>query len=358
MIGYLVDSFWGISKVQKNPVKLGLFMTYFPILTSGPFIKYSEQEKELFERKPFDITRLLNGMIRMLWGAFKILIISTRIGMFVDGVYGDLGTYSWALVILAMFLYVFQLYTNFSGTIDMIIGISKMFGIELPENFDRPLLAETITDFWRRWHITLGTWLKNYIFYPLMKSKGIQKLNSKFRESKNAKVKRIPTYICLFILWFLIGLWHGGKLTFIIGSGLLQFVFILFEDLYGSDKVEKDRFYKAFRVIRTFILFSIAMVFFRATSIDHALDIFAAMLKPGSFDLFSTGLSAVNGLILLISLVFLMIFDYYLDNLRDFFNRTSNVVRLGFILSLILIILLLGVYGIGFDVTDFIYSKF
>ena len=358
MIGYLIDSYWGISKVQKNPVKLGLFMTYFPILTSGPFMKYSDQEKELFDRKPFDMSRFLNGLIRMLWGAFKILVISGRIGMYVDGVYADIGTYSWALVILACILYVFQLYSNFSGTIDIVLGVSSLFGIELPENFDRPLFSETITDFWRRWHITLGAWLKNYIFYPLMKSKGIQKLNRKLKESKNTKVRRIPTYICLFVVWLLIGLWHGGKLTFVIGSGLLQFLFILVEDLYDSDKQQNDKYFKFFRVVRTFILFALAMVFFRATSIDHALDIFAGMFKDGSYDLFSTGLSMVNGIILVISLVFMMIFDYYLSNIREFFNRTSNVIRLGFVLGLILIVLLLGVYGVGFNVTDFIYSKF
>ena len=357
MIGYLIDTYWGITKAQRNPVKLGLFLTYFPILTSGPFIKYNDTEKGLYNRKKFNLEVFLNGLLRILLGSFKILIISTRIGLYVDGVYNNLSVYSGFLVILAILLYVFQLYANFSGTIDIVIGVSNMFGIELPENFNKPLYSETITEFWRRWHITLGTWLKNYIFYPVMKSEFMQKMSKKYKY-KHPKAKRIPMYISLLIVWFLIGLWHGGKLTFIIGSGLLQCLYIVIEDLYDSVNSKRDPYFKIFRIIRTYLLFAFAMIFFRATSLSNAFDIIGNIFKNGSFDIFSTGLSMINGVILAISLLGLCIFDYYIDEVKSFFRGTSNVMRLGFILGLILIILLFGIYGIGFNVTDFIYSKF
>ena len=358
MIGYLIDCFWGLNKAQKNPIKMGLFMTYFPIITSGPFIKYGDTEEQLFRGNDFALDRFLNGCVRALWGVFKMLVISTRIGIFVDGVYNNLSEYTGFIVIIAIIMYVFQLYANFSGSIDIVIGVSKMFGIDLPENFDRPFFAETITEFWRRWHITLGLWLKNYIFYPMMKSSLVQKLNKVCKKSNNAKVKRIPMYLCLFVLWFLIGLWHGGKLTFIIGSGLLQFLYILLEDLYGTVNVKTTPYGKGVRIFRTFCLFAIAMVFFRADSLANAMEIFGNIFKNGSFNIFSTGLTVINGAVMVVSLFALGVYEYYLDEIRSFFERTNNLMRFGFVLGLILVILLLGIYGIGFNVTDFIYSKF
>ena len=196
MIGYLSDVYMGETKAEKNIFKLALFMSYFPILISGPFIKYSKIKEELYEGNKFKYNNLCYGIVRILWGCFKLLIISQRLNLFINGVYENLGTETGIGVysILAILFFPLQLYTNFSGSIDIIMGISKIIGINLPENFNSPFFSTSITELWRRWHITLGEWLRNYIFYPLLKSSGMQNLQKKFSK-KGAEYRFREIYI-------------------------------------------------------------------------------------------------------------------------------------------------------------------
>ncbi len=232
MIGYLVDIYRGTCKAEKNIFKCALFMSYFPILTSGPFIRYDSVGKQLYEGHKLHYDTLCRGLIRILWGVFKILVISQRLGMFVDAIYGNLELYTFVFIIAAAMAFVMQLYTNFSGSIDVIMGISEIIGIKLPENFSLPFFSRTVTELWRNWHITLGAWLRDYIFYPLLKSDIMQKLAKKCKEKFGKKAaKKIPMYLSMLVMWFIIGAWHGGAYTFIIGSGLLQFFYMFLEDI-------------------------------------------------------------------------------------------------------------------------------
>ncbi len=231
MIGYLVDVYRGTCKSQKNILKCALFMSYFPILTSGPFIRYGSVGEELYKGHKLHYETLTRGLVRILWGLFKILVISQRIGMYVDTVYSNLNTFTGYFTVLAVILFTTQLYTNFSGSIDVIMGISEIIGIKLPENFTLPFFSRTITDLWRNWHITLGAWLRDYIFYPLLKSNMMQKLAQKCKKLFGKKAaKKIPLYLSMLIMWIIIGAWHGGAYKFIIGSGLLQFFYMFIED--------------------------------------------------------------------------------------------------------------------------------
>ena len=255
MIGYLVDIYRGACKAQKNIFKCALFMSYFPILTSGPFIKYSEIEKDLYSGHKFNYERMCSGLVRTLWGVFKVLVVSQRVGMFVDAVYGDINTYSGIFIMAAFLLFTVQLYTNFSGSIDIIMGISQIIGIKLPENFNVPFASKTITELWRRWHITLGGWLRDYIFYPLLKSDFMQNLNKKCKKKFGKNIgKKIPLYLSMLIMWILIGIWHEGSYKFIIGSGILQFIYIFLEDILEpvSKKINDKPFIFSYKVIEKF----------------------------------------------------------------------------------------------------------
>lgn len=359
MIGYIVDIYWSSTDAETNPFKILLFMIYYPILTSGPFIKYSEVKDELFIKNSFKIDNILNGLLRMLWGLFKVLIISTRLSTFVTFVYSNLSGINGILVVLAIFAYTFELYTNFSGSIDIIMGISKMFGINLPENFDNPFASQTITEFWRRWHITLGNWLRNYIFYPLLKSNVIQNLNKKCKSLFGKKGKKIPTYLCMFILWFLIGFWHGGAFKFILASGILQFVFIVIEDLTSSVNKKSGSFSKYLRILRTFILFSLSMVFFRASSVGEGIEVFKNIFNTSSLSILQDiSLSIFDLVVIIVSLVILLIYDNKKVSINNMISKSTCTFRLGIILGVILIILVLGVYGFGFDASQFIYGNF
>lgn len=359
MIGYIVDVYWSTNEAEKNPLKVLLFMIYYPILTSGPFIKYRDIKEELFNKQSFKIDNIINGFMRVLWGLFKVLIISTRISIFVTFVYSNLDNMNGIYVLLAIIAYTFELYTNFSGSIDIIMGVSKMFGINLPENFDNPFASSSITEFWRVWHITLGNWLRNYIFYPLLKNNFIQKFNKVCREKFGKKGKKIPTFLCMFILWFLIGFWHGGAFKFILASGILQFLYIVMEDIFGLVNKDGTKFRKLLRMIRTFILFSFSMVFFRASSVQQGILVFKNMFNMSNLNLIKDiSLTVFDGVVIIVSLVILLVFDNNKDKIIKIYNNKSFEFRLGLILAFVLIILVLGVYGFGFNASEFIYGNF
>ncbi len=375
MIGYLTDVYRG-SKAEKNIFKSALFMTYFPILSSGPFIRYEDMREKLFEGHKFNYDRMCSGLVRILWGVFKIIVISTRIGYFVNGVYGNYSKFYGLYTIFAALLFPLQLYTNFSGSIDIIMGVSEIIGIELPENFKVPFFSKTITEFWRNWHITLGAWLKDYIFYPLLKSDLMQKLNKICKDKFGKKVgKKIPMFISMFVMWIIIGIWHGGAYTFIIATGLLQFIYIFFEDLLGplSDKINKkigiktDVFsYKLYQVLRTYLLFSFSMIFFRASSVTNGLEIIKSMVPLNFLNffnlnmLYTAGLDRYDFIILIISLVVLFIVELLsrTGSVREKLFNQNIVFRWIILFSLIFFIIIFGCYGVGYDPTTFIYRNF
>ena len=373
MISYIVDVYRGMCKAQKNPLKCALFMSYFPILTSGPFIRYPDMKNKLYEKHKFNYDNLCRGLIRIIWGLFKILVISQRLAIFVNSIYANYLSFNGIYIFLAAIFFTLQLYTNFSGSIDIIMGVSKIMGIELPENFHSPFFSKTITELWRNWHITLGAWLKDYVFYPLMKSNIIQKIGTKTKKKFGKKVsKKITLYISMLIMWTLIGAWHNGAYTFIIGSGILQFIYMVLEDLLApiASKVNKklginqETFgYKLYQCLRTFLLFSFAMIFFRATSVANAIDIIKHMFSfKGTVltKLFSLGLTKANFIVLIISLIILFVVEYLQlkGSVTDIILEQNIVLRWTLLYLLIFAILIFGMYGPGYDQTIFIYRQF
>ena len=370
MIGYLVDVYRGICIPQKNILKCALFMSYFPVLTSGPFIRYNDEQDYLYNGHKINLKEIYLGIVRILWGLFKVLVISERLNIIVNTIYGDISTYSGLYILLAILCFPIQLYTNFSGSIDIVIGVSKMFGIYLPENFTSPFFSKTITELWRNWHITLGAFLRDYIFYPLMKSNIIQKIGAFFKNKFGKKVsKKVTLYISMFIMWVLIGIWHNGSYNFIISSGILQFIYMVLEDLLGPlvHKInvklhinDQSKKYKIYQIIRTYLLFALAMIFFRASSVTNGISIIKSLFISTTFSLRNLGLNNFNYIILLISLLILFIVDKINKNtnILEKVNSFSTINKIILIGIFILIILTFGMYGIGFNVSDFIYSKF
>ncbi len=370
MIGYVMDVYRGLCLPQKNILKCALFMAYFPILPSGPFIRYNDNAESLYEGHNFSFSNLYLGLIRILWGLFKILVISERLAQIVNTSFNNPDNFSGLLMFLGALLFPLQLYTNFSGSIDLIMGVSKILGINLPENFTSPFFSPTITEFWRNWHITLGSYLKDYIFYPLMKSSFMQKLGqfTKKHFGKTAS-KKITLYLSMFIMWTLIGIWHGGAYTYIIGSGILQFIYMLFEDLLSpvATKVNnklginsESKIYRAYQILRTYLLFSFAMIFFRATSLSNAFTIIQNIFTTShNMQITSLGLSVANLIILLIALLILFIIDKISikNDILEKIKNSSIELKIVILGIFILTILTFGMYGIGFNASDFIYSR-
>ena len=213
MIGYVLDCRWERIAPEKNFLKYLLFATYFPYLTSGPMNTYAALSAELDKSKEvrFSITRLKEGSIRIAWGFLKKLVIAERAATLVNASYGDHKTYTGIYVLLGVISFAVQLYADFSGCMDVVLGTSHLLGIDLPENFNSPYLALSIREYWQRWHITLGSWLRDYLFYPILKTPLFIKIGDISRKAFGKKKgKKVPVYLAMLVLWFAVGYWHGG----------------------------------------------------------------------------------------------------------------------------------------------------
>jgi D-alanyl-lipoteichoic acid acyltransferase DltB (MBOAT superfamily) len=312
----------------------------------------------------------------MLWGFFKKLVIAERLGMLVDTVYGQYTDYPGAYIWVATACYAFQLYTDFSGAMDIVLGMSESFGIILPENFDTPFFAKSISEYWRRWHITLGTWMKDYVFYPLLRSRFFTNLNQSWKKKFGKKKgKQYATFAGMFVLWFTVGIWHGGDWKYVIGSGLLHWCYIVLEELLAPpcakamERLHIDPKGKAVdfvRMVRTFFLVCIGDLFFRAESVGAAFSMLRlsvstwnpSVLWNGS--LFALGLDWMEFLIAVVSLCILWAVSllHTKGSVRDRIAGKALTFRWMLWYALLFYVILLGCYGPGYSVSEFIYQGF
>lgn len=376
LLGYVVDVYYGIAEPQKNYLKLMLYGMYFPVILSGPILKYREHGQQFFERHAFDYQRVTRGLQRMLWGFFKKLVIAERLGTLVDTVYGGCGDYPGAFIWVATVCYAFQLYTDFSGCMDIVLGMSESLGILLPENFQTPFFAGSISEYWRRWHITLGVWMKEYVFYPVLRTGFFTKLNQSWREKFGKKKgKQYATFAAMFILWLTVGIWHGGDWKFVIGSGLLHWFYIVMEELLAPPSARlmerwhidpKCRTIAVVRMVRTFFLVCIGDLFFRAASVGDAF----AMLKGAvsvwnpsvlwNGALFELGLDRIEMSIAFGALLLLLAVSILQQkgSVRDRIAGHALPIRWIIWYALLFGVILFGCYGPGYSAGEFIYQGF
>ena len=198
IIGYLLDVYWGTTEAESSLLRTMLFTSYYPQLTSGPVTRFKDVSKSLFAGKRPGYENITFGAQRILWGIFKKIVIAERARTIVNTVYGDIHTYNGVYIPFAAMIFVVQLYADFSGCMDIVLGISECYGITLPENFKAPFLSSSVREFWQRWHITLGEWFRDYIMYPLQKSSPISSWSLRLRKkTKNKTIRNIPVYISM-----------------------------------------------------------------------------------------------------------------------------------------------------------------
>lgn len=380
IIGYMADVYWGKYRAEKNFLKFALFAGYFPQLTSGPFVRYDDMWEQLFRGKSADHDVIRSGLERIIWGFFKKLVISERLAVLVNTVYGDYLTYNGCFIILAAFMFTLQLYTDFSGAMDIIIGVSACFGIELPENFDLPFCAASIEEFWRRWHITLGAWLREYVFYPLQRSELFRRLKKwcKNKWGKGYEKKfNLPLFVGMFFTWFLIGFWHGGKWNYIWGSGLYYWVLItastlvtpVFQWLIRVLKVNTECFsWKFYQRGRTLLLFAFGLSFFRAKSLKDGILMWKAAFPITNINIFWDGSLLLFGLdrlewrIIFFSMLVLNLAGCIKKitgkDIWYWLSEQNMIFRHFVLITLLLVIIIFGYYGPGVDASEFIYQQF
>lgn len=385
MVGYLTDVYWGISKPQKNIAKLALFNCYFPQMISGPISRYHELEETLFGIHKFDAQKVYQGMLRILIGFFKKLVISEHLIKVTDAIYANPAEYGGVFVWIGTALYVIQIYADFAGCMDIIMGVSECFGVILPENFKTPFCSATIQEFWQRWHITLGTWLKDYIMYPILRS-GLWSKYTKNVKKKWGKraAKLIPTFTGMLILWFGMGLWHGGGWNY-IGEGIWFWLVIVlgqvlepqFKSVVQKCRIRvESKVWYCFRCIRTTFIYAVGALFFKAGSLRNALYMLGEALSPMRLintlsDIVPAVIAADDAvgtmqlmwmiLSVTVGTVMVAIWGIMEKHDKSFIKTVSGknmLVNALVVYVLIFMILLLGAYGPGYSSSEFIYGGF
>lgn len=373
-LGYVIDVYYGKAKPEKNFARFLLYVSFFPQIIQGPISRFNDLEPELFGYKEYRWDNIKSGLMRVFWGLFKKLVIADRIAPYVSSITDLSEYYSGPYKLLGIFLYAFQIYGDFSGGIDVAIGVAEMLGIRLTENFERPFFSKSISEYWRRWHMTLGTWFRDYIFYPLSVNKNIINFGKWVRAHVNDGLgKRIPIYLPMIAVWALTGMWHGSESKYVVW-GLLNCVFIIagteFEPLSAKimEKLkitEENFFFKCYRIFKTFWLLSFLRVFdFVKTSKDGFRFIRDTFRDWSVFDwnevYTNLKLPREEMIVAACAIVVLTIVSLIQrrGSIRERLFKKNMWIQFGVMALLAAVVLIFGSYGMGYDAASFIYINF
>lgn len=357
-LSYTVDVYRKDVRVEKNFFKYATFVSFFPQLVAGPIERSSHLLTQFDEPHRFQFSNVRSGLMMMIWGFFQKIVIADRAAMLVDQVFNYSSYYSGFEVVIAMVLFAVQVYGDFAGYSNIAIGAAQVMGFDLMENFHRPYFATSVADFWRRWHISLSTWFRDYLYIPL-------------GGNRKGKTRR---YINLMIVFLCSGLWHGAAWTYVIWgmlNGIFQVIGSLLkplrQKLMKKIGMRTDTFsHRLLQMLTTFVLIDITWVFFRANSIGDAFHILRSIfvwnpevLLNGS--LLNMGFDATQWATLAFGLVVLLVVSTMQESglkLRDTLNKQEAWFRWAVVICAVIAVLLFGIYGPNFDAAAFIYFQF
>ena len=355
---YLIDVYKRKIPAEKNFAHYLLYSTYFPYIISGPINRYEEMKIQFFKEHSFQKDTFYSAVLRILWGYLKKMVIADRAAIFVNQVFDNYYMYRGLFVLFAVLLFSLQLYMDFSGCMDIVIGVSKLFGIDMRENFTAPYGANTVAEFWRRWHMSLTSWFRDYLYIPL---------------GGNRKGK-LRKYMNIMLVFLLCGAWHGAGVTFLIWGFLNAFYQIVGDmtvnfrrKLCRAVGIDETSYGAVLRKrLATILLVEFAWLFFRANGIREAFVMLRRLvtgwnpwiLTDGS--LYEVGLDIWDFLILLAGTACVSLVSHFSfkKNLHHIFVRQSWLFQTCIIIVALVIWYLFGIYGPGFDSVDFIYYNF
>ena len=372
-MGYVIDAYRSKVTAERNFLKYLLFVSFFPQIVQGPIARYDELAEQLYAGNGFDYQRVKFGAQLAAWGVFKKLVIADRTAILVNAVFGAYPEYTGRTLWIAVLFYTVQIYADFSGGIDIARGVGQMFGVTMAENFERPYFAQSIAEFWRRWHMTLGGWCRDYIFYPLSLSKGFNQLSKKTRKWLGNRIgKLVPVILSQLIVFIIIGMWHGSQFKY-IAFGLYHGAFIiggiLFDETFAKWRdalhIKADSWwFQGFRILRTFLIVALGRFFSRAGSFLQAMSMLKQSFFPSSAPQpgpFALGMGKTELLVLGLAVLILFVVDILNErgvDLREWISARPMPIRWALYLCGVLSIVLLGVYGKKYDAAAFIYMRF
>ena len=375
-ISYIFDVYRETIKADKNILRLALFMSFFPHIMEGPICRYSDTAHNLYKGERTNYQCLTLGLQRILFAMVKKMVVADRLNDFIQEVFTNYSQYDGGVILVGAVRYTIQLYMEFSGTMDIVIGTAQIFNVRLPENFKQPFFSRTISDFWSRWHITLGTFFKDYIFYPLTMSKPLKKLTTKARKRLgNHLGPMLAGAIALFCVWLSNGLWHGAGWQYIF-FGMYHFALILTGNivepysrkLLSKLHIKKEGLpYGIFSMLRTTCLVIVGELFFRAEGIRAGFAMFKNMVfnfslvSFGNGQIFTLGMDRHDFLIVAISVAIIFVVSLLKENninVRGEIAKKPIIIRWLVYYAIIMFIIIFGAYGRGYTPVDPIYANF
>ena len=377
LVGYLADIYWRKEQAEKNPFKLLLFAIYFPKILQGPITKYRTTAAELFAEHRFSYDGFCKGLQRFVWGCFKKMVVADRLNLFVQQVFGDYPNYGGSVILTAAVFAAFQLYCDFSGCMDMALGISGALGITLDENFNHPFLSREAAEFWRRWHITLGTWFKDYVYMPLAVAPWMMKLCSRLKKKGFKRLsKSAATVIPLSVVWILTGLWHGTGLNYLLW-GIYWGLLIILSSVFAPELKKLTAWLKinpeggawqVFRRLRTFFLFVFSRLITLPGSVSHTRNVLGRIF--GKFepwhlvngDLYKVVLNRSNFFLSILVIALVLAVDRIEEkagcHITQVVSKQHVVIRWLIYYAVFFSIMVFGIYGPGFDAAAFVYMQY
>ncbi len=372
---YIIDLYRSKIEADQNILKFALFVSFFPQMVQGPISRYDQLAGQLYEGHALTYKNLTYGAQLMLWGFFKKLVIADRAAILVNQVFDNYGDYQGGVVFVALLFYTIQIYGDFSGGIDIARGAARMLGIDMTHNFMRPYFSDSISEFWRRWHMSLSFWCRDYIFFTISLSKTFGKLGKSLRKVLGDRIgKLFPVLVAQMATFLTIGLWHGAEFKYIaygLYNGGIIILGLLLEP-YLKKLISllhinvESAGWKVFRVLRTFFLIVMGRMFPKALSFGAAIYMFGAMFRGGgavpfSEEILTLGLDAADFLILLGGCIVWFIISWNQEKgtgIRDAIAERPLALRWLLFLATFAAVLILGVYGPGYDASAFIYRGF
>ncbi len=382
-MGYIVDVYREKTAAEKNPLKFMLFVSFFPQIVQGPISIYDQLAHQLYEPHSFDFTRFKHGMMLILWGFFKKLIIADRAVIAINTVTDSYNSYGGSTLLFTILLYSVQLYADFSGGIDISRGVAQIFGIDMIDNFKRPYFSKSINEYWRRWHISLGAWLKNYLFYPVAMSNVFINASKKMKGTRFGKTaagahiaKVLPTSVASLIVFLVVGIWHGADWKYVgfgLWNGLIIMVSILLQPVFDIilEKLHinpKAAWYSVFQMLRTFIIVLVGYVFDVAPGINESMNTFKLILTNQSFaqaraQISELGLGKKDFIVILVGIIVIFIVSVIQERhpsttIREMLDKKPFILRFALIFIGIMAVIVYGIYGSGYNPADFVYMQF
>ena len=377
-VSYLHDVYKGKIEADRNLGRLALYMSFFPIIMEGPICRYSDTAMSLWNCERIKYKNFTFGMQRIAFGILKKVVVADRLNVIVTSIFREYqyAGYDGGIIFLGAVLYTIELYMEFSGTMDVVIGSGEIFGIKIPENFRQPFFSKSITEFWQRWHITLGTWFKDYIFYPVTMSKPMKKLTKSARKKLGRNYGPMPASIIAFgLVWLCNGLWHGAGWEYLF-FGFYHFMLISLGSLIlplSNSLFEKWHFdrnklpYRIFTIIRTAILVCIGEMFFNSRGLSEGMKMFKVLVTKFSFKSFFNGAIFTMGMdrfdYIIVLVVVAVVFAVGLMkekgiSPREWISQRHICIRWAIFFAMILVIVIFGAYGTGYIPIDPIYANF